>query len=343
LLASSGALASNPQKGVWGTKFEVLHADTAVESGTLPVDTSSMPAARRMAPAVASNHGNPTVGESYVWLGLNDFAGTYILKFFTLRAIGTHAEVWVANSTNFPAGDCRNDGVRNVVTNAQVNYLLSQFDNNIYPKESATFSVAPDRDGTNQIITGLVPPSIAALMHPQGAGDRTVILVDNVRDANYFDTNNANGFSYIAGFFSSQLNTYFDRNIMSIDSFDWLHRTGANPPNNPVPGNNCTSAPARPFLYEGVFAHEYQHLLEHYVDGDEVNWINEGLSDWAQTLTGYVHPDISIQNTGFDSHIQSFLGWIGVATPANPNPRAGGPENSLTRWEDQGGGEILAD
>ena len=109
---------------------------------------------------------------------------------------------------------------------------------------------------------------------------------------------------------------------MTIDAFDWLHRTGANPPNEPVPGNNCTSAPARPFLYEGVFAHEYQHLLERYEDPDEVNWINEGLSDWAQTLTGYVDPAKPITEIGFDSHIQCFLGWLGVATPANPNPRA---------------------
>ena len=116
------------------------------------------------------------------------------------------------------------------------------------------------------------------------------MLVDNVRDDNFYDLNNTQGFSYIAGFFSSQLNDLFDRNVMTIDAFDWLHRTGANPPNDPVPGNNCTSAPARPFLYEGTFAHEYQHLLERYEDGDEVNWVNEGLSDWAQTLTGYVNP-----------------------------------------------------
>jgi hypothetical protein len=32
-----------------------------------------------------------------------------------------------------------------------------------------------------------------------------------------------------------------------------------------------------------------------------------------------------------------------VRTPANPNPRPAGPENSLTLWADQGGDEILAD
>jgi hypothetical protein len=130
---------------------------------------------------------------------------------------------------------------------------------------------------------------------------------------------------------------------MTIDAFDWLHRTTANPPNEPVAGDPCASKPARPFLYEGVFAHEYQHLLEYYEDPGELNWVNEGLSDWAQTLTGYVDPSKPITDTGFDSHIQCFLGWLGMETPANPNPRDGGPENSLTLWGDQGDGEILCD
>ena len=91
------------------------------------------------------------------------------------------------------------------------------------------------------------------------------MLVDNVRDDNFYDTNNQNTFSYIAGFFSSQFNDLVDRNVMTIDAWDWLHRTGATPPHEPT-ADPCTSAPARPFLYEGVFAHEYQHLLESYED-----------------------------------------------------------------------------
>ena len=156
--------------------------------------------------------------------------------------------------------------------------------------------------------------------------------------------NNTQGFSYVAGFFSSQINELFDRNVMTIDAFDWLHRTGANPPHEPVPGNNCTSAAARPFLYEGVFAHEYQHLLENYEDGDEVNWINEGLADWAQTLTGYANPATPITQIGFDSHTQCFLGWLTVQTRPTRirgDQRAG--ELAATRWEDQGDDEVLCD
>jgi Immune inhibitor A peptidase M6 len=340
LALAGGGSAAKATPGVWGTIFDTRSASEQVQRGVLPIATRSSSALRSAIQAAAATPA--TVGQTRTWLGLDDLNGFYYLQDFTLRAVGTHAEIWVAGTPedpaalDFPGSDCRN-GVRTTVTDTQVSYLLNQFDTNMWPKEAAAFSIAPDRDGTNTILPN--PP-----FDPSGEGAKTVVLVDNVRDDNYYDPNNSQGNSYIAGFFSSQLNSYFDRNVMTIDAFDWLHRTGANPPNQPVPGDNCASAPGRPFLYEGVFAHEYQHLLESYEDVDEFNWINEGLSDWAQTLTGYVTVGKPITDVGFDSHIQCFLGWLSVATPANPNPRAAcGPENSLTRWGDQGDGEILAD
>jgi hypothetical protein len=277
------------------------------------------------------------VGDEKLWLAADFISGSLYLKEYTLRAVGNNSEIWVASDsddvstdTDFPDGDCRN-GVRTEVTDEQVKYLIDQFDNNILPKESATFSVAPDIDGSNAAL-----PEIVGLPEDyyEGDGDDTVVLVDNVRDENFYDTDNQNTFSYVAGFFTSAYAFYFDRNTMTIDAFDWLHRTGANPPHEPTT-DPCTSAPARPFLYEGVFAHEYQHLLESYEDPGETIWVNEGLSDWAQTLTGYVDPSIPITDLGSDSHIQCFLGWLGVQTEFNPIPRDGGPENSLTLWGDQ--------
>jgi len=302
----------------------------------------------------------PTVGDTRDWLGLDETYGDYYRKGYTLRAIGAHAEVWVASELNqrapsntslpavgasdgtqFLSGDCRNDPLpgqtvdRTVVTDTQVAYLLNQFDTNIWPKETAAFSVAPNRDGSDTLLP--------APFDPSGDGSRTVILVDNVRDDNFYDPDNSQGLSFIAGFFSGELNDLFDRNVMTVDAFDWVHRTGANPPDDPVSGDFCKSAPARPFLYEATFAHEYQHLLESYQDPSEVDWVNEGLSDWAQTLTGYVDPSTPISTAGFDSQIQCFLGHSSELTPANPNPRSGGPENSLTRWGDKGDDHILCD
>ncbi len=295
---------------------------------------------RQAASASAPVTAQSVVGDEKPWLGADFIEGFFYFKDYTLRAVGNNIEVWVASDedevstgTDFPDGDCRN-GERTTITDEQVAYLVDQFDNNILPKESETFSVAPDRDGSEALLPGDF----------SGDGDDTVVLVDNVRDDNFYDTNNSQGFSYVAGFFSSAFGLFFDRNVMTIDAFDWLHRTGDNPPHEPT-DNLCTSAPARPNLYEGVFAHEYQHLLVSYVDPAETTWMNEGLADWAQTLTGYVDPSIPITDLGHDSHIQCFLGWLGVATDFNPIPRDGGPENSLTLWGDQNDfeWEILCD
>jgi hypothetical protein len=129
---------------------------------------------------------------------------------------------------------------------------------------------------------------------------------------------------------------------MTIDSWDWLHRTGANPPGEVPPdgtANICSpDQKSRPRLYEGTFAHEYQHLLHYYTDPGETNWINEGLSDYAQTLVGYVDTTIPSGQVGADNHIACFQGFYATAD----FPYCGA-ENSLTRWSDQGGPSILAD
>jgi hypothetical protein len=334
------------------------HAGEAVERGILPFEEVRAPTARAgtrpAATAATAATADPPIGTVRLMPVLDDAYQTYWFRGFTLRAVGKHIEVWVqqgqppgfpAGSTgtlSFPAGDCRNDGVRNVVSDAQIAALIHEFDTNIYPKESATFSVPPTRDGSHALLPGLLEGAIPDDYYV-GDGDKIVTLVSNVRDTNYYDTSNAHGLSYIAGFFSSQLDAFFDRNVMTIDAFDWVHRTGADPLDEPS-ADPCSSAPARPHLVEGVFAHEYQHLLENHEDPDEVDWVDEGLSDWAQSLVGYVDPALPITDKGFDGQIQCFLGWLSVATPVNPNPRAEcGPENSLTRWDDQGDPEILAD
>jgi hypothetical protein len=319
-----------------------VRLDTKIR-GKLTLSDQARRGARAALASAPRPNAPPAVGEQRAFLGIDDVHGQLLLKLFTLRGVGTHSEVWVASDqdnvsvgTDFPAGDCRNDGVRNVVTDAQVNYLIAQFDGKMYPLESDAFSVAPSLDGSHAPLLSVLRD--AGLDVPddyyEGPGDRVVVLVDNVRDENFFDTNNRKGFSYIAGFYTSLFDFLFNRQTMTIDAFDWLHRTGANPPNQPS-SDPCLNATARPFLYEGVFAHEYQHLLENYVDADETTWVNEGLSDHAGAITGFFDPAAPITDIGFDSHVQCFLGFLNQVTPANPIPDKGGPENSLTLWGDQ--------
>ncbi|MET3963152.1 hypothetical protein ABIE44_003086 [Marmoricola sp. OAE513] len=288
----------------------------------------------------------PVVGASQTWLANDDTDGSIYLKNYTLRGIGDHIQVWVAQDTAFPAGDCRNTLGLSEVTDAQVNSFVHEFDTNIYPTESAAFSVPPSRDGTGGAeLAEQIGEDADYWKVDADKADDIVVLVDNVKDANFYDPGTPDGQTYIAGFFYSVFNEYLDRNIMTIDAYDWLHRTGANPPDNSADqaykdcatsqGSNRPYGAAKPHLYEGTFAHEYQHLLEYYADPDETAWVNEGLSDWAQTLVGYVDPSIAPDAAGADGHLACIQGFS--------DPAFGGAENSLTEWGDQGGPEILCD
>ena len=304
----------------------------------LPASAALRKAMRQQNSAQAAAATDAQVGDTVKWLALNDYTGQIYLKPYTLKGIGEHIEVWVADDTTFPAGDCRNDLGMTNITQEQVDNFVAEFDNNMYPKESASFSVPPARDGSAEGSYGQGPVSA-------DQADDIVTLVDNVRDANYYDPSTPDGQTFIAGFFYSVFNDYTDRNIMTIDANDWLHRTGANPPddsNDPAyiacaqsQGYSRGYGSPRPRDYEGTFAHEYQHLLESYVDPDEVSWVNEGLSDYAQSLVGYVDTTLPPTAPDADSHIGCFEGYLPESY--------GGAENSLTLWQDQGGPEVLCD
>jgi hypothetical protein len=335
---------------VMSGKFDKLQGPSAAKKAAAQVSTE-----QRTAKKKTGSDESPPVGTVKSWLALDDTKGYYV-KSFQLMGVGDHIEIWVAVRENsdgtysqaldYPAGspgDCRNtvfDGQEITVTDAQVTSFIDEFDSNIYPKESATFSTPAPRGGTNLQPT-FGQPFNELLGVPAdywaGPADKIVTLVDNVRDANYYDPTTPDGQTYIAGFFSSLYSDTFDRNMMNIDSFDWLHRTGAVPPDDRPNTTGCDSAGVtpRPHSYEGTFAHEYQHLLEHDQDADEVSWVNEGLSDWAQTLVGYVNPNNLPTSDAADRHIACFQGYLG--------DNFGGAENSLTRWSDQGGPEILCD
>lgn len=288
-----------------------------------PASYEPRPAARR------ASAETPPLGTVRSWAGLNVIDNDVYRKDYKLRSVGKHIEVWVADDLAFPKGDRR--GNATVITDAQVDGLVREFDENIYPKETAAFSTPPDRTGANAGLEGDFT----------GAGDRTVTLVDNIRDENY--SNFPERPTYVAGFFSEQLNELFDRNVITIDAYDWAHQTGAEPKNEPT-DDRCTSRPARPRLYESTFAHEWQHLLGYYTDPAEEVWVDEGLAEYAQTLVGYVNPSINVYRRGFDAHLACYQGFGSVKTTYNPNPRdCDAPANSLNLWKEGGPNEILAD
>lgn len=137
------------------------------------------------------------------------------------------------------------------ISTAQLGYLLDQFDTVIYPKDTSVFGEPLPRGNE---------------------GQKTWILIHNIRDEAYY---NCNRTSYVAGYFSASEDAANNKNMMHIDSFDWTNRVGPDA--------------ARPFLYEGVFAHEFEHLIHFDVDPNEDSWVDEGLADLAGYLCGYGH------------------------------------------------------
>lgn len=262
-----------------------------------PISETELAEAQALADAAANASSTDCITGSKIFLILNDYLGRYQATYFNLMGDTPGSQVWVQANLAWPAGDPR---PKPVITCEQVAYIQGQFDNNIYPIETSFFGMPQFHDGAYAYLPGLL--GLPADYYYDQAG-RQIVLVSNIRDNNYYDPTYP---IYIAGFYSSAFEVYFDRNVMSIDAYDWANRTGP--------------SGTRPYLYEGIFAHEYQHLLHDDYDPDEENFVNEGMADLAMVLTNYP---------------QSVIGHL--------NDTKNRPENSLVVWGDQGDLEILTD
>ena len=193
------------------------------------------------------------------------FEETTYEQSFTITAIGEHGIILVSteayegfDGTNYtfenPYGDGEDRFTRmeDTISHEQLEYMLNEFDTVIYPKDTEVFG----------------EPA------PRGAeGLKTWILIHNIRDEAYYLPDEQ---SYVAGYFSSYEDTVNDKNMMHIDTYDWSNRVGSNAEN--------------PYMYEGTFAHEFQHLIHFDRDPDEPSWVDEGCADLAGYICGYGHP-----------------------------------------------------
>jgi hypothetical protein len=245
--------------------------------------------------ALASNESYFTFnGGTKRFVGYDNMYGNY-LKDFTLRSIGDNVEVWVANDLAFYSKESYIDSTgktryrdipdpynrpAQIVTQEQVDKLSAEFDNNIYQKDTEFFGVPNSRMGAK--------PSIApaGFYAPADGKERIIMLVDNCRDENYYNPEYP---FYVAGFFSGSFATYFDRNVINIDSNKW---------NTRIINNSIF----------GTIAHEFQHLIHRDNDPDEEKWINEGMADFAQYLCGYGH-DWGHVNFFLDHPENSLVSW----------------------------------
>ncbi len=189
-------------------------------------------------------------GDIVDWYCLDDVSDVspIFTDAFELRAIGEFAEIWVQVDMSYP--DNRETPV---ITNEQVEYMLSEFDGNIQPKITSYFGEPDYHDGTYAELGDA---------YIDGVG-RDVILISNIRDTSYYDDK----YPYnIVGFYWGVFENAFDRNIISIDSASWDTRFE---------------------MYAGTVAHEYQHLVHADWNPDDDTFMNEGCSMYAEPLCGY--------------------------------------------------------
>ena len=139
------------------------------------------------------------------------------------------------------------------ITQAQIDQLGDELTDHIVAVDEAHFGdigTAVGEDGTSS--------------------DALVMLVYNVQDDNYYDCSET---TYTAGYFAPEYINEAGMNVIVIDAFDWANRIGEDA--------------EHPQLYEGVIAHELEHLLMNYSDSGEVSWVDEGLADLAIFLNCY--------------------------------------------------------
>jgi|GEM_PF-827454 len=159
-----------------------------------------------------------------------------------------------------------------------------------FTQQTPSKSIDPSR-GIREILTDLFGPT------PNRSGDGFVyILIYDIQD----DYNPSMGnTTFIAGYFSPRDQTGGSySNLKDIIYVD------------------CDPAKPSSMFTLGTIAHEFQHLIHYARDPNEVNWVNEGASMFAEFITGF-----------------------GLANPSRYLRR---PERSLTGWN-YGGDDVLID
>lgn len=223
------------------------------------------------APAVMGSSGSP--GDATITITINDShaGGSYDqifdLAYSNTTTTGTPVYIYVPmgaigdptvdsvnpqfdhNTTDDFTPCADNTPAENLMTQAQITALGDELTDQIVAVDEAHFG------------------EIGEAVPGDPATEALVLLAYNVQDESYYDCSVT---TYTAGYFAPEYITDAGMNVIVIDSFDWANRVGA--PRH---------------LYEGVIAHELEHLLQNYSDPGELSWVDEGLADMAIFLNDY--------------------------------------------------------
>lgn len=231
------------------------------------------------------------VGDTRIFVGLDNTTGAAFLTTYEVKLISDTVEVWVQQDLSYASPIHPDAQDPEHVTQERIVELATAFENVIRPTDVDYFGTYDSLTGTNAIFQDLVPSlGLPDDYFETDDGQRTIILVHNVRDDNYYDP--AHHPEFVAGFFSPTFEGWADRNIITIDSKEWNERVGA---------------PA--YVYEAVIVHELQHLINADYDDDEETWANEGRSELAEFIAGYRPTPASHRTTWSDYPENSLTVW----------------------------------
>ncbi len=231
--------------------------------------------------ASAASSGDP--GDATITLDLNDsaaggsyeeefkrvYAGTapsgtpvyiYVPAAYTLGSVPTGVRSLDPQEDWNPADDftpCAENSTSDyVLTQAQIDYLGNELTNHI---------LAVDEEHYGPV--GLADPA-------DSDSDALVMIVYDIHDDQMYDCAET---SYTAGQFAPGYIDDAGMNVIAVDAYDWVNRIG----------DQSANPDGQSELYEGVIAHELEHLLHNYSDAGELSWVDEGLADFAVFLNGY--------------------------------------------------------
>ncbi|MHA2037573.1 MAG: hypothetical protein ACW98X_14145, partial [Promethearchaeota archaeon] len=227
---------------------------------------------------------NGTYGN--IWIHLDPTFDEYIDN----GPVGYSPEdIWVFGYPWSPVGlpGYLPEGYKDAITGLDLLEILAEFDNNIHETCVEYFGMYNNNPAER----------------PGPYGDGTIqIMIFNMRDEFFYDPDNALGFT--AGYFWSDIADYLGTNAFHMDTYQWWRRQGETPPMvDPVTAHDYAAdgISVLAWQYEGTFAHEFQHLIHHDRDPDELSWVNEGCSTLAEWLCGYGFPS---------GHIEEYLLWF---------------------------------
>ena len=224
-------------------------------------------------------------------------------------------------------------------------YLIDQFDNNIYPNESDDVQRRRRIATARRLGPTAAEPRAARRTTTPGDGDDIVALVDNVRDENFYDTNNAQTVLVhrrvllVAVQRAPRPQRDDDRRVRLAAPH--RRQPAARAVRRPVHERAGTAVPVRGRLRARVPAPA--RVLRGPGESDLGQRGPRRLGADAHRLRRPDHPDHGPRTSTATSSASSASS--GCRRTFNPIPRRRGPENSLNLWGDQNDfeSEILCD